>query len=207
MRRVAPALAIIPLVVLSFLGGYWAGRPDYLVGPYEGRGIQVQLEVYKNGKLVYVDHDDPATKNFLLLFGSWLFVVTEGANGNVVKEDGTTTNLNLVYDMSTLGSVVVEVSDGAGNFSRTMYVLPGNVYRALVSDSNVVVGDNFIQVSGSITMTTSTNITWVGLSWVITSEANPQPNNMVLIFADELSTPIQVNANDVITVVYKIVVP
>jgi len=48
------------------------------------------------------------------------------------------------------------------------------------------------------------NVTYVGLAW---NTLDYGAGYWVLIFADQLSQPISVQAGDVVTVVYKIVVP
>ena len=169
--------------------------------PWQAQGLAVvKLEVYKNGQLVYEKTDDPATDNLLQILKE-----LSGTGGSFTDTSGTTWNS---FETTTTGSRVA-VSDGTGvAFSRSMYVLPGTVYRSS-NPVTVTVNDGTIIFSGTVTLTTTTNITWVGLELGLDVATSDSTTSLkwFLVFADEVNPPIQVNANDVVTVVYKIVWP
>lgn len=203
------ALGILILVGISgFLAGTHYGQTVNMASSYQ-HVMRVELYLYKNGKLVYYDPDDPTLKNFL----GFLEAVTDNDNNvddDVTRIDGTLLDLESASTgLNNFGRAVVMVSDGTGvSFSRTMYNLPGNVYKAIASST--IQNDNTLIISGTVTVSNNASITWVGLgTYMAGAEDTITPDNtyVVLLFADQLSTPISVGAGDVVTVVYKIVFP
>ena len=206
--RVLAALAVIIAALAGYMLGNIMATPDYYIGDYEGNVLRVELYVYRNGELIYYDPDDPATNNFLALLEA-LLDNDDDADDNVVARDGLTDNLEAwaVY-MRDLGRAIVMVSNGTATFSRTMSDLPGTIW---LNWATATIQNNELVISGTITIDASTNITYVGLAmWHAGTEDTAtlgQASNEILLFADELSSPISVKAGDVVTVVYKIVVP
>lgn len=214
MRR-ALALALVLIILpLSFAGGYQLG--EYMaeerirVGPSEDRAFTVKVEVYRNGKLVFVDYDDPALNNFLNVI-SWMFLtynepgVTDTSGNSLLPGTG---------QIQYFGQAVVGISDDTStSFSSNLIELPGvNVLKSIVSDTSITVdtAGKSIQISGTITIPTSfTSFTvgWVGL-YIDPWEDNTIDGDEILIFADPLGqNAFTAAGGDVITVVYKITVP
>lgn len=209
MNRHLSFIIIMIVLAAGFAAGYHSAKPDYIVAPTDNHGITVKLEVYKNGKLVYVDNDDPSLKNFLGLLETLMDNDLDNDN-QVIARDGLTDDLeNWGIYLRDMGRAFVEISDGVATFSRTMYDLPGNIAQAWASAT--IQNDNELIITGSITVPNNMSITWVGLGIRHTGGEDTAtlntPNGELLLFADQLSTPISANAGDVVTVVYKIVLP
>ena len=211
MKRAYAALILIPLVLGLSLGyelGSYMTEERIKVGPYEGQGIRVQVEIYRNGELVYVDYDDPAVDNFLLFLAG---VIDNDVAGILVKDRGGLNRNPISY----YGAAVVGISDDTtSSFNQTLIELPGtNVLLSAVDPTQIAVdtANKTITISGTITIPssfTSFTVGWVGLYLDYSTDNGLVDGDEVLIFADPLgANAFTANPGDVITVVYKITVP
>ncbi|MEB3861466.1 MAG: hypothetical protein GSR84_04510 [Desulfurococcales archaeon] len=192
-RLLAPAM-LVPLILVSFLGGYLAGRPDYTLGDYQGQGIRIELYLYKNSKLVYIDYDDPATKWFLMNIVEFM---AGDINGGMTSTSGT--SYDYPVQNNRPGYVFVSY-DTNYNYTYSMYALPSSYEAGQISSGGLTYDDTSkaVTLSASINIQVGGNITGVGLY----GGYGP-----TLFFYDPLPTPLSVSPGDVVTVVYKIVVP
>ena len=196
-------LLAIPLLILAALAGFTAGlytqNSNIVTGNYEDHAMRIEIYIYKNGELVYYDPDDPAVTNFLLWLANEM-----GVDTTMTTRSGGAYNPDLPY--GDFKNVLAAVADGTGPFARNMYTLPGNNYYTSVAADAITISDNYIQFSASININANTTITWVGLYGDIDNPTN-WDGDEILIFADPLDNPFNVTSGDVITVVYKLVVP
>lgn len=192
-RRLAPLL-IIPLIAISFLAGYYHGRPDYILGDYDGNALRVELYLYRNGELVYYDPDDPATKWFLMNIVEFM---AGDINSGMRNTNGGT--YDYFVQVNKPGYVFVSY-DTNYNYTYTMYALPASYESGQISSGGISYDDagKAVTLSASINIQVGGNITGVGLY----GGYGP-----TLFFYDPLPTPLSVSPGDVVTVVYKIVVP
>jgi len=195
--RYYPFIIIILVALSGFLAGYNLGQPDYIVGPHNGNAMRVEVWIYRNGELVYYDPDDPAVNNAVYFLAA-LFMANPpdvtALGGAVIDPEA-----NDYYQFGEPGFILV--SNDTSTFSRSMTTF--QYYEmATFTDDAVALGANYIQISGSLTVAADMNITYVGLGTYVRPTVYP-----ILLFADQLSQPIQVAAGDVVTVVYKIVLP
>ena len=195
-RRLLYAIPLLAAIALAAgLGGYMAGQNQTA-----DHAMRVEVYVYKNGELVYHDPDDPATDNFINI----IYSIASGPQ-TMTKTDGTTFS---GVDTLRYGSRVA-VSNGAITaFTREMYALPGTVWYS-ASPLTIQKNSNELIMSGTVTVDTATNITWVGLEFLTDpgTTVDTTTGYWILVFADPLDQPIHVQQGDVITVVYKIVFP
>ena len=201
-RVLAPAL-IISLVIASFLAGWHLGQPNYMLGEYEGRGIQVQLEVYKNGELVFIDYDDPATKQFTQLIAE--LIAGDQVSGILTIDGISTSNIG---QSSRPGYVFISYDNV--NYTYTMNTLPANIETGQIGSGAVTFDDNqkSVTLSAVINIQLGGNITAVGLYTKLSMyTGSSAADRNILLFYDPLPTPVSVQAGDVVTIVYKIVVP
>jgi len=232
VRRLAPALAIIPLLAISFLGGYYSGINN------TAQGMQAQqeadnaivitpiLRIYDgNGRLLYEKVGDPPTHNLAHLFFiniaahyktdnnvfSIVMTTLDGSSATfyTYKHNG---DYHLSVDDHTLW-VVAGTDTNPPSYNDNTVSLAGyseakvaNYYFDQTSNEWVM------QITGTIIFNAAYNVTSVGLtvdaygSGGQTNIDDPQThqNRNILIFRDLLPTPIQVSNGDSISVQYEI---
>ncbi len=201
-RVLAPAL-LVPIILVSFLGGYLAGRPDYYMASNEGQGIRVELYLYRNGELVYYDPDDPATKQFTQLIAE--LIAGDQVSGILTVDGISTSN---IAQSSRPGYVFISYDNV--NYTYTMNTLPANIEIGQIGSGAVTFDDNqkSVTLSAVINIQLGGNITAVGLYTKLSMyTGSSAADRNILLFYDPLPTPINVQAGDVVTVVYRIVVP
>ena len=166
-------------------------------------GLHVELYVYKNGVLVYHDNDDPATKQ---LAGILVEIIT--GSGTFKSTDGM--DFVKIADTNKPGYMFVSF-DPSYTYTYGMNALPSSYASAQIVGNNVVFDDvnKAIQLAASITVSQNATIYGVGLYTTlgVVTAGNALYTKNVLLFYDPLDEPISVNQNDVVTVVYKIVLP
>ncbi|MCE4619001.1 MAG: hypothetical protein F7C37_06125 [Desulfurococcales archaeon] len=201
--------ALIIIAAIAFSLGFSAGinTNNTTLNMADRGSFHVELYVYKNNQLMYHDPDDPAVQNLLAIFEAMLDNDNDDQD-NIIQMNGQTFDLqsSTTY-WKDFGRAVVLVSNSTAAFSRTMYSLGGNTLWAF--GSAAFDGNNAVLVHGSIQVTADMNITWVGLAIHLyyDSDTAPGAHPNALLFADKLDSPIAVHNGDVVTIVYKIVVP
>ena len=197
----AKKLLAAPILVLALLGGFLAGYSTSTGNTSQAleNTMHVELYLYKNGKLVYYDPDDPTTANMLNIF-----VEMAKNAGQFTARDGSTFN---GIDTQLTGSMVC-ASNGTATFTRNMHVLPGTEWCSS-TPLTVTINGNELIMSGTVNIASTTNITWVGL--YLKTDSYPASNGFTgrwfLLAADPIDQPIHVNSGDVISIVYKFVFP
>jgi hypothetical protein len=200
-RRVLLAGIVAALAAPSLAGGYLLGQN---AGGPDTNGLEhamrVSVYIYKNGELVYYDPDDPATKQLTQLIAE---LIAGNIVGGIHCIGGGT--MDKIYSSNHPGYVFVSYDNTP--YSYTMYNLPNNYESASISTGGVTFNDSekSVTFSASINIQTGGNITAVGLYTELRPDA--YTDCLILLFYDVLSAPIQVQAGDVVTVVYKIVAP
>ena len=191
------AAIIIALVAFSIVNTSYPGdRED---------GVRVQVYVYKNGRLVYYDPNDPATDNFLKLL-YWLFATGSDDNSKLVVWNGNNYDpeSSTIYQRDT-GKGILGISSDNIAFSRDL-----NKFANYLWTSGLTISVDYnrmtITISGTINVNSNYTVNFVYLGTLI-KEGGSYDSTMVLLFADKLSSPIQLNAGDSVTVVYKITLP
>ena len=199
-------LLMAPLLVIVALAGFTAGH--YMQNTVTDAGNQlehamrVELYVYKNGELVYYDPDDPATKQFTML-------LAEIIAGDVVSGFTDTSGVARTYIGNSNRPGYVFVSyDPTYTYSYGMSSLPSSYEEGQISSGAITFNDaeKSVTLSASINIQIGGNITGVGLYSDIYADGNTYVRSF-LLFYDPLDQPISVQSGDVITIVYKIVVP
>lgn len=222
-RRLAPLL-IIPILMLSFMAGYYHGRPDYMQGQAENViTITPILRIYNNdGVLLYEKVGDPPTDNLAKLF-LWQVAGrynTDGTGFTMTAQalDGTARSLD-PDGLSIAGeehTAWVLAGTGTTPPSRQDYTISMAGYGeakvlALFFDSTT--NEWVLQLTGVVSFSAAYNITEVGLA-VDTfgyggntneiQDPSTAPANNFLVFRDLLPQPIQVTNGDSLTIQYEL---
>jgi len=222
---------VIPLIALSFLGGYYSGINN------TAQGMQAQqdtaensivitpiLRIYdENGRLLYEKVGDPPTNNLAHLFFSTIAPGkrTDGTvfSFSITKFDGTAytlyvndyDNSNDYFPISEHSLwIVAGTGTGAASYNDYTMQLAADAEASLVDyyfDSTT--NEWIMKISGTVTFSNSYNITEVGLTTDIIGWGDPlgpdnYANQNVLVFHDLLPTAIQVANGDSISVQYEI---
>lgn len=220
-RVLAPAL-IIPLLILSFAGGYLASRQ--LAGN-NTRDNVIEIipivRIYKDGNLIYEKVGDPPTNNLAHLF----FV----SFASRIKTDGSAFTIAATSLAGTAASLDPD-DTGRSPDEHYLWVLAGTdtnppsyndatMEIASYDEAKVVnyyfdstTNEWVMQLTGTITFSATYNITSVGLATDSIGGTgdleyhNPvsYPDKNLLIFRDLLPTPITVANGDSISVQYEI---
>ncbi len=194
MRRLA-SMAVLALALSGFLAGLQlAPAPE---GQYE-HAMRVELYVYKNGELVYYDPDDPALYGFSKLLAE---LISGDVVGNLPNIEASPRND--IIGTGYPGYVFVAFDNTPYNYG--MYQMPTDYAEGRIASVAFLNETKAVQFSASITINEAKNITGVGIYTEYI--AGGGVTRHTLLFYDPLETPIQVNAGDVIAVVYRIVVP
>lgn len=158
-------------------------------------GIQIALYIYKNGELVYYDPNDPPTKNFMIYIANVL--AGKDLAGNGVDING---NQKAVYDVTGYGYIFASAS--TTSYLYTMYSLPDSRWEAQIQSGDVVFLDanKTLVIAGNVIFDTNTTIQSVGLY-------SSLYYGTFLMLYDVLSSPVQVNTGDALTIVYRITAP
>ena len=200
-KRSILSISII-LVMIPFALGFgvsqWSNDMRY------GR---IELLIFKNDNLIYYDRDDPATYNFALFLATFLAEEESQWEGrDIVAIDGSILD-EYFYAVSVKSGTInphIIISDTNTTITRSTYNLPGNVIHLNTSVSVIDDGTNLIvAVSASYTYTVASTLAVVGLEAYFDVGFYKE----VLFFADDVNPDIAVNANDTVTVVYRIILP
>ena len=224
-RRVLAPVLFIPLVVLSFLGGYMLAprnTTDTSMQTTTENAIVITpiLRIYdENGRLIYEKVGDPPTNNLAHLFFSAIAprYDTSGAAFviGVARLDGNSDNLDPDATYGPIDSHTLWVLAGTGTNppSYSDYTMTGiTAGEAKVANYffDTTTNEWVLQVTGTITFSSSFNVTEVGLAVDYADGTNAigsptnYPGDNILIFRDVLPTPVQVNNGDSISVQYEI---
>lgn len=185
---VLPAIAILALE-LALVG--------VAVQPAQHTGF-AQLYIYKNGKLIYYDPDDPPVNNFPILLISML-AGSQNNPYNAKKTDGSTFK-DAEKTSSTGGSPHLYFIAYDFEYDPNMNQVPcgsspcNNTHVAV--DLNPDYTNNKLYITATFTYNDSTaNITYYGVA-LVTDSIN------IMWFIDKFNTPITMHANDTITIEY-----
>ena len=195
---IAGVLIAIVFVGILSLPNMQQNQP--ITDNYDGHTMRVELYIYKNNQLVYYDPDDPAVKNFALFIAE---IIAGSVTSGFVSTDGGTFGY---IDGSNYDGYVFVSYDSAYSYNYALTNLPANYESGTISEGGVSFDDNekSITLSASINIQNGGNITGVGIYTYLDVGTY---NKYFLLFYDDLTQPMQVSPGDVITVVYKIVVP
>ena len=222
MRRLAPAL-IIPLIIISFVGGYMlapSNTTDTSMQTQPGNVITITpiLRVYDEaGNLIVEKVGDPPTDNL-----AHLFMLTIAPR---YKTDGTSFTISTVKFDGT--AVSIDPGSAAPAYQHTLWIVAGTdtnppsysdytMQLAAVGEAKTInyyfdstTNEWVLQVTGTLTFSASYNITSVGLTTdvrgsSIYAPASGTAEENLLVFRDLLPQSIQVQNGDSISVQYEI---
>jgi|GEM_PF-4927074 len=178
---VLPAIAILALE-LALVG--------VAVQPAQHTGF-AQLYIYKNGKLIYYDPDDPPVNNFPYLLTAFF----TGSPNNPFTAHDTQGNNKKVVETSS-GTPLIYLLTSNIQFIPDLYNIPSdNAINRTIDSNNYLVDENTFTIYASIsyTNTGSDNITLYGSAYACCN---------IIYFMDNWDTPITLETNDTITVQY-----
>ncbi|BBC20959.1 hypothetical protein [Aeropyrum globular virus 1] len=213
-RRGLLAIPMLTLVLLAgFLGGYHlAPQQDIEVTLQQGpRALQAELYIYKNGELIHYDPDDPSTQNFVvavasLLAGDLIYYDTNNIYPDMVDITGAKIDR---IDGTFYPAYIFINYDSAYTYNYTMYLLPGAYDFAEVGTGGLQFDSStksFI-LSASIVATQSGTVYGVGVYSRLSINSSNATKDALMLYDDLGANAFAVNANDVVTVVYKITLP
>lgn len=185
-----------------------ATPPDYKTTNYNDHAIRIELYIYKNNQLIYYDPNDPAVNNLLGLIAELVAGNVLNQNNNIAKDSGGS-GLNYIDNTDRAGLMFLNFDSGY-TYSKNLYLLPQDIETGYISGGGVSFDENSktVTLSASINIQSNATIYGVGLYTILqTNNGIALSNRNYLLFYDPLSTPINVTAGDVITVVYKISAP
>ena len=197
-------LLVIPLLAIIAISGFLAGQ-QLSTTPSNSleNAMHVELYIYKNGKLIYYDPDDPAVVGLLSVLAE---VIASDVAPAIVADGGATFSKFATGDPDVPGYVFL--SEANITFDRNMTNLPANRIDVPISGAQIV---NLDTLSLTATWTANTTVTiygvgiYAGLDEYDAATTLLQRN--VVLFYDPLAQPITLNPNDVITITYKIIAP
>ncbi len=192
------AIALLTIVAIS---GFLAGQQTASNNSLEN-AMHVELYIYKNNQLIYYDPDDPATKQLAMLIAE---IIAGDINAGIADTAGNVNN-DKITDTNKPGYVFVNY-DSTYTYSYTLANLPSAYDYGQISTGGLSYDDasKSITLSATVNVNQTGTIYGVGLYTSLFSYENGLQN--YLLFYDELSTPINVTAGDVVTITYKIVLP
>ncbi len=198
-------LLLAPVLLLVALAGFTAGLHTQNSTDAAGQlehAMHVELMVYRNGELVYYDPDDPATIGFLQVLAE---VIASDIAPAISASGGATLTKFATGDPVYPGKMFVTTTNTA--YSRDMVDLPTNRIDASISEAKII--NNSVIFTASFTVDSNITIYGVGMYASLDSITGSTSGSRydVLLFYDPLAQSLSVASGDVITVVYKIVVP
>jgi len=225
----ALALAVIPLLLASFLGGYYSSinttgaqqEADNII-----RIIPIVRIYDRNGNLIYEKIGDPPTHNLAHLFfiniapryktDNTEFKITltmlDGTTAFGLNPDSLKGQPSASIDDHTLW-VVAGTDTNPPSYNDNTVTLAGSAEAKVANYYfDTTTNEWILKVSGTITFSNTYNITSVGLAVDVAGSYNAiniddpsaTPNANVLIFRDFLPQSISVNNGDSISVQYEI---
>lgn len=185
--RLGISLIIVALLFIGVGASYKTGY-NGVDERYPGT-LHIETYIYKNGRLVLYDPDDPPVKQFLVH-------IARGLAGSVLFESR--------YDL--YGTIFI-TNDNI-QYSYTLSAIPANRWEAQITQVNYIDQNHAVEVSATITYDGSSpiNITAYGL-YINLHDKYGTTIYTDLVFYDVLDTPIQLNPGDSVTIVYKVSVP
>lgn len=185
--RLIIALIVMALLFIGTSTSYYTSVNERYPGT-----LRIETYIYKNGKLVYYDPDDPPVRQFMVFLSHGLV--------------GTTADNSYV---DFLGHGVIFITSDNIEYSYSLSTIPANRWEAQVSQLVYRDQEHAVVVSATIIYDGGgpVNITAYGLYTHYKSASFSYSYSDKLVFYDVLQQPLQVNNGDAVTVVYKVSIP
>ena len=221
LARALAAAVLVALVVVGLALTPQVNNVNNTSSPDSAIRIIPIVQVYRNGELIYTKVGDPPTNNLAAIFFSAIAprYKTDGTafSITITAMDGTAGALNpasnTMIDEHTLWVIAGTGNNPPAYTDYSMNLAGYGEAQVVNYYYNSTAKAWILEVSGSITFSTSANITEVGLATDILGSAsissqfqNPadDPAANLLVFRDTLPSPIKVSNGDSITIKYTI---